>query len=316
MSVVTTTTNAATTTWLDRVGRANLVMMGLLLAAFLAVGYPWMWKQFGPWGFSAKHMEDWGHAYLVPLICIFYIWKRRDQFAALPVGSCWTGLPMMLMGLMCYFFFTVGFSNHMFQGFSLVLTLAGLVLTVLGPAIFKASFFPIAFLGFAVTISEMVMNKVTWGLKLLASEGGFAMLNMMGVETELVGGNRLDIWLPAEGIYHPLHVAEACSGMRMVVAFIALAVAMAFISCDKWWKRIALIELAIPVALLMNIVRVAVLGLMVRYVNPDLADGNAHTIIGTILLVPSLAFFFFCAWLLDRIVVDEAPERAKGGGST
>ena len=306
MSVVTTTTNTALSTWLDRIGRTNLVLMSLLLLAFTAVAFPWLWKQLGPRGFSARKPEDWGHAYLVPLICIYYVWKHRARFGRLPVITCWTGLPMMLVGLMCFFYFAVGYPNHMFQGFALVLTFAGLVLLTLGPAIFKASFFPIAFLGFAVTISEMVMNKITWGLKLLASEGGYAMLNMLGVETELIGGNRLDIWLPAESIYHPLHVAEACSGMRMVVAFIALAVAMAFLACDTWWKRIALIELAIPVALLMNIVRVAVLGLMVRFVDPDLADGNAHTIIGTILLVPSLALFFFCAWLLDRVVSDEA----------
>lgn len=305
MSVVTTTTNAPATSWVDRFGRANLLMLGMLLLGFAALGHGWIWKQLGPSGFSARAFEDWGHAYFVPVICIYYIWKNRETFARQPVETCWTGLPMMLVGLMCYFYFAVGYPNHMFQGFALVLVLAGLVLLVLGPRLFKASFFPIAFLGFGVTISEMVMNKVTWSLKLLASEGGYVMLNMLGVETELQGGNRLDIFLPAVSEYHPLHVAEACSGMRMVVAFIALSVALAFLACNQWWKRIAMLLLAVPVAVLMNIVRVAVLGLMVRFVDPNLADGHAHTIIGTILLVPSLFFFMFCVWLLDRAVEEE-----------
>ncbi len=95
----------------------------------------------------------------------------------------------------------------------------------------------------------------------------------------------------------------------MVIAFIALGVAVAFLSCKHWWQRIALILLAVPVALLMNVLRVAVLGVM-TLVDPDAAVGEAHTFIGTLLLIPAFAIFMACVWALNRMVVDD-PSRGK-----
>ena len=67
--------------------------------------------------------------------------------------------------------------------------------------------------------------------------------------------------------------------------------------------------LAGPVAVFMNIVRVAVLGLL-TLIDPNLAAGDAHTIIGTVLLVPSLGLFLGVVWALNRVVRDE-PESGK-----
>ncbi len=95
------------------------------------------------------------------------------------------------------------------------------------------------------------------------------------------------------GVEHPLNVAEACSGMRMVVAFIALAGAVALLSTREWWKRITLMMLSIPVALLMNVTR------------GDHGHGHAgrqrrprarRTLIGTLLLIPGLGLFTAVGW--------------------
>jgi hypothetical protein len=60
-------------------------------------------------------------------------------------------------------------------------------------------------------------------------------------------------------------------------------------------------------------VRVTVLGLL-TLVDPNLAAGNAHTLIGTILLVPSLALFLGVVWALNRVVDTSTGDDPGTGG--
>jgi exosortase len=186
----------------------------------------------------------------------------------------------------------------------MLLTLGGLVLLLFGPRVFGFTILPIAYLGFAVTISERVMIEITFRLQLLAARGSWILLNMLGIDTD-IEGNVLNVFQSSTGEMHPLNVAEACSGMRMVIAFIALAGAMALFSVTRWWKRVALVLLAVPVAVLMNVIRVAVLGLL-TLVDPDLASGDAHMLIGTVLLVPAFGLFLLGGWIINKVEPEEA----------
>jgi exosortase/archaeosortase family protein len=59
----------------------------------------------------------------------------------------------------------------------------------------------------------------------------------------------------------PLYVADACSGLRMVTIFCALAVAMVFLIERPWWDKLIILLSAIPIALIVNIVRITLTGL-------------------------------------------------------
>ncbi len=284
-------------------GPTGLAMSCLALIAFTAMFFRWMLKQHDhSWG----SLEDWGHAYVMPFLAGYLIWLKRAEIAAERVRPFWPGMAPFLLGLMSYLFFIVGVPNHMLQGAAMVLTLLGLALLVTGPLVFRHLFLPILFLLFAITISEQIMIKVTFQLQLIASKGAWLMLNIIGgifgflVDLE---GNTLTV------AGAKLNVAEACSGMRMVVAFYALAAAVGVMGCRHWWQRIALLLLAAPVAIFMNVVRVTVLGLL-SLRDPNLAAGDAHMMIGTLLLVPSLALFLAVVWTLNRLVDDEP---APGG---
>ncbi len=283
----------------------------LLGAAYVGLFFRWLHTQHL---FSSSHMEDWGHAYVIPLISGYMIWQMRHDLAKARTSVFWPGVAIVLLGVWCYFFFNMSpaVSNHMLQGASLVLTALGIALAILGPRVGLKLFLPIAFLVFAVTISERIMILVTWQLQLLASQGAFVALSAIGALfgfSAAVEGNILTV-ITGSGETHDLNVAEACSGMRMVIAFIALSGAVALLGADRWWQRVAVLLLAVPVALLMNIVRVAVLGIA-SIVDADLAAGDAHSLIGTFLLVPALALFLGAVWALKRIVRE--PEAAPAG---
>lgn len=272
-----------------------LVLSGTLTLVF----FRWLLKQHH---FSLKYMEDWGHAWFVPLIAGFVLWQQRERLAQTVREVFWPGLMPVVVGMACYFFFIIIVPNHMLQGGAMILTVFGLVLMLLGPSIMTVVFPAVAYLGFAVTISQQIMTKATFALKLIASSGAGVALDVLGslfrfdVETS---GNIITV-----GGF-PMNVAEACSGMRTVVAFLALAAAVALIACPHWWQRVWLVALALPIAIALNIVRVVVLGLMMLW-DPDLATGEAHTMIGTLLLVPGLGAFLLVVWALNRAVVDES----------
>lgn len=279
--------------------------IGLLLLAFVGLFYEWFYRQSL---LSADKMEDWGHAFIVPLISLYMLWQNRAAVLSTPVRVFWPGLLPLMLGIICYFFFVVSpaVSNHMLQGFAMLLTLAGAALLITGPAMFRHLFLPIAFLIFGVTISEQIMTKATFPLQLLASKGAGFILQTIAAATGSfmveVKGNTLELIYNGKTI--PMNVAEACSGMRMVVAFVALAAAVAIFSCKHWWQRIALLALAVPVALLMNVLRVAVLGLA-SLANPSFASGSAHMLIGTLLLIPGMFLFLGVVGILNRVVVDD-----------
>lgn len=294
-----------------RPGAALWVGVGVLAVAYAALFFRWFERQ-GLMSWNA--LDDWGHAFAIPLISGFFVWRRRAEILAAPPRVFWPGLAPFLLGILCYFYGVVAVQNHMIEGFAVLLSLYGLTMLMLGPAVMRWLFVPVAYLIFGITLAEKIMIEITFQLQLLASEGAWVLLggigSLFGFTVDL-DGNKLTIFEGAREI--PLNVAEACSGMRMVVAFYALSVWVAMTWCERWWQRIALFLLAGPVAVLMNIVRVAVLGLF-SLLDPELASGQAHTLIGTLLLIPSLGLYLGIAWVLNRLVVEPDAEATAAQG--
>lgn len=280
--------------------------MGLLLAAgFVALYFRWLYFQhLNSWTYPA----DWGHAYVVPLISGYLIWQRRDELAAAPYRPFWPALAPLLLAVVGYMVFVATHfrGGHMIQGWAVVTSIGAVSLLVLGPRAFGLLFLPIAFLVLGVTISQEVMIRLTAPLQLIASQGAYVVLSIIGALAGFsveIDGTLLKL-IDRVGEPHPLNVAEACAGMRMVIAFFALAGATALLGCRHWWQRIALMLLAAPIAILVNIGRVAVIGGL-SLIDQNLAGGQAHMLIGEVLLVPGLLLFLLVVWVLNRVVRDQ-----------
>lgn len=284
--------------------------VGLLGVVFSALFFRWFYRQGE---LSLDRLDDWGHSFVIPVISAYFVWRNRARLRATAPSVFWPGLGPFLLGIWAYFFSVVVVQNHMAEGFSVLLTLFGLTLLLLGPGVMRWLFLPIAYLVCGVTLAEKIMIEITFQLQLLASEGAWVMLGAIGLVSGFdvdLQGNTLYILRGGETI--PLNVAEACSGMRMVVAFYALSVWVALTWNREWWQRIAMVLLAGPVAVFMNMIRVAVLGIASLF-DADLATGQAHTLIGTLLLVPSLGLYLGISWVLNRIV--SGSDDAGGAGS-
>lgn len=280
-----------------RWGLGATAVVGL---AFVGLFFRWFWLQGK---LSAQAMEDWGHCLVVPLFALYLVWRDREAIARVRPEPYWPGLIAVLTGMAGYFFFVAGKWVHMGQGLALVLAAGGVVLLVLGTRMFRHLFIPVAFLFLMVQVADLWMTQLTAPLRTIAAIGGELGLGVLspifGYQIDR-GGNVLTITTRG-GAEIPLDIAEACSGMRMVMAFVALACVVAVLGCKAWWQRVALVLLAVPVAIVINVVRVVVLGVL-SLIDPGLAGGDAHMLIGTILLIPGFGLFWLTKWALERIM--------------
>lgn len=265
-------------------------------ASFCALFYHFLLNQI-----EISRDPDWSHAYLIPAISAYYIYENRGRILALPARANWLGLPLMLLGVGLYFFFTLGpTTNHTLQGAAMICTLLGLVLLLLGARLWWALMFPMLYLAMGVRMPPRLLLMVTPTLQVWASRGSYYLLNLLGYDTD-ISGTVLTVYHNGKTL--PLNVAEACSGMRMIVAFIALGIAMAFLTCKAWWQRLALIFMGVPVAIFVNVLRVASLGIA-STINPDLARGEAHIFIGTLWLIPAILIYLGLVWIVQHVFIN------------
>ncbi|QOJ16640.1 MAG: exosortase/archaeosortase family protein [Phycisphaeraceae bacterium] len=290
----------------DRAPRVAIAVV-CLLASFAFVFYHFFAKQVR-WAFEEP--ADWGHTLVIPAMAFYLAWIRRDELARVPFVTTWSGLAPILLGVAWYFFCWLGPSaivHHNLQQVGVGLTVFGLVLLFFGWKAMRYLWAPVAyFIVFGVTISTRLMNTVTEDLQDLAAYGSYLVLRVLQYDVDLAG-NTISIF--HNGVDHPLNVAEACSGMRMVVAMLALGVFLAFTGLSHVWQRVVVVLMAAPVALFVNILRVVTLG-MLSLIDSEFAAGDFHTFIGLLWLIPALLLYLGIMWVLRRLVVEEASQEA------
>ena len=224
------------------------------------------------------------------------------------------GLGVMVCALVAYVWSLYPISNHMAQGYSMILGLFGLVLFMLGPRAMAVLWLPIAYLVFAVKVSDRLWQQVAFQLQDIAATGSTialkALAAVMSFEVQSAG-NQITMWVPsgAAGTLteYPINIAEACSGLRMLMAFVALGTALAFAWERKWWQRLVIVLATVPIAVVVNIGRVTVIGLL-YLVDPELAQGDTHVFVGMLMLIPAALLLLGIGWAMDKIIIEEPTE--------
>ena len=256
--------------------------------------------------------SDWGHTLLIPAISGYFGWLKRDQLLAEPFRPSWWGIAVFVLGMSIYMLAAFGppaVQHHNVRGLGAATALLGGALAVFGLRSFRYLWFPWAYwLVFGQTISERLLSRVTERLQDWSAVGADILMNTCGIDVERVG-NVLTIHF-ADGTSHPLNVAEACSGMRTLMAFLAIGVAMAALGLNTWWQRVALVLAGIPISLFVNILRVTSLGLL-SIIDPNLSAGEFHSMVGLVWLVPAFLLFLGAMWVIRNLIIDE-----PGAGGT
>jgi len=240
---------------------------------------------------------------------------KRDFILAKPLSPSWIGIFIMVVGIAWYMFCNVGpagLAHHNIRATGLGITLIGLGVLLLGWRGMEYVWFPLFYmLIFAQTISERLMNLVTYRMQDISAKGAYVFLNLIGIQTDHAG-NVLTIFKDGEPVQ--LNVAEACSGMRMLVAFLALGVAMAYVSLPKLWQQIMLVALGIPISIFVNVLRVASLGILGMF-DQNFMSGEFHHMIGLVWLLPAFFSYLGALWILSQFLVEVDETKVKPNAS-
>ncbi len=285
-----------------------LLWSGLLLVAFSWIFWDFLQRQF--W-FAIQQQADWGHTLVIPFISGYFVWLCRGKLLRKPFRRAWSGIVLIFLGLGWYTLCALGptaMHHHNLMGFGVGLTLLGICLYLFGWRAMLYLWFPLVYLFiFGQSISDRFMEIITFKLQDIASVGSYYGLTLLGLDVTR-SGNTLEILY--NDTAHPLNIAEACSGMRMLMAFLALGVAMAYTGLPYLWQRISLVVLALPIAVFVNILRVMTLGLL-SIANTDFAAGDFHTFVGTLWLIPAFLMYLGIVWILKNLVIEEEEEEEE-----
>lgn len=269
------------------------VRLGLLATLFLVLH----WDILRRLAQFAWTDGNWSHAFLVPLFSLYFVYQRRDQLAEAEPRGCWWGLPVLIAGVGGYLAAVVAGQDTL-KGYAAIVELLGLALLLAGPAMMRWLWFPIVYLAFAVKIGEPAWGAIAGQLQQLAAHSAAVGLHAMGIEA-VVTETTIHLYRGLDQV-GALMVAEACSGMRMLMTFLALATAVAYLWQRPWWARLLLVLVTVPIAVVMNIARVVLLG-GIYLVAPQYASGDFHLMTGMLMLVPALGLFLLAAWGLEKL---------------
>jgi exosortase len=98
-----------------------------------------------------------------------------------------------------------------------------------------------------------------------------------------------------------LEVAEACSGIRSLVALLTLAIVFGYLVDPRTWVRACLAAAAIPIAIVANGIRVAGTGVAAHYYGAQAAEGFFHSFSGWVVFLAAFAILFVLERLLHLI---------------
>ena len=132
-----------------------------------------------------------------------------------------------------------------------------------------------------------------------------ALLNLVSGLEASAGGVVIDVVYKGVRLEPALDVAEACSGMRLLMAFLALGVAMAYLHYRPMWQRLILLASTIPIAIFSNVVRVTITGFIYILWDPKYAQGIYHDMLGMVMLPLAFSLYGLLAWFMANLITEE-----------
>ena len=283
----------------------------VLAGAFIAL-HSWQFKVL----YYQLQDPNWSHGFIIPLFSIYLLYCRYDQLAEARRRPSFLGLVVLVGGLAWMVVSVYPIQNFWLAQLSMVVMLFGLVLFTAGWEVIRLTWLPIVYLVLALPIPDSLYNRIALPLQNLAASASAAFLTAIGVELK-AQASQLMIQSYG-GNWYPVTVAEACSGVRSLMAFVALGVALAYLADRPVWQRMVLLALIIPVTVFMNMIRVTITCYMYVIDRPELGQKFMHTFLGMLMLIPAALVLWGFAKLLDALFeeenaaeIDESGEAAR-----
>ena len=262
--------------------RLALPLVVLAIVGILVVHFPTVESIVAIWWRS----ETFAHGFLIVPIVLALIWRRRRVLAALTPAPDWLGLAVLACAGAAWL---VADAGEVLVGkqLALVAMLWGCVIAVLGRAVARAIFFPLAFLLLGVPMGEALIPP----LMVWTADFTVTALQLSGIPVF------------REGMYFSIpsgdwSIVEGCSGVRYLIASFTVGVLFAYLSYRRTWKRLLFAASSIIVPIVANGFRAYLIVMIAHLSDNKLAHGIDHFIYGWVFfgIVMLLLFWIGSFW--------------------
>ncbi|MDF0596573.1 VPLPA-CTERM-specific exosortase XrtD [Psychromarinibacter halotolerans] len=239
---------------------------------------------------------EYSHGPLIPAISMYLFLRelraRPAPTDAVPVNRR-PGILMLMAGLL------IAVLGNLVQipdiaTYGLIVWVGGVMLVCMGWAQGKHHFLPVVHLVFMLPLPQFIYWKLSIFLQQVSSVIGVWFVSAAGVPVFLEG-NVIDL-----GVYK-LQVAEACSGLRYLFPILSFSYLFAILYRGPMWHKAVLLLSAAPLTVLMNSVRIGIIGILVDRYGIGQAEGFLHVFEGWVIFVCCIGILFLMAILLQRL---------------
>lgn len=222
------------------------------------------------WNSPTQYFE---HCWLVAPVAAFVLWRRRAEWGAVPRTCDARGWLLLVPALLVHATGAAAMVDS-WSAVGIVLAVPGAALLALGVRRLRGQWPVLGLVLFLVPLPIYVESRIAFALKEFAVGAGAAVANLLGA-----GVVRRGDLLQPEGLAGALYVADACGGLRSLLAMATLTWCVAFFAGGPGWRRrVLLLALGPLLAIGANVVRIAVLCLMARWFGVPFAEGTGHTL--------------------------------------
>ncbi len=236
---------------------------------------------------------EYSHGFIIPFISAYLVWRRRGEVASIEFsGGAWgplvvvAGVALEAAGELASVFPLIQYA--------FLVVFYGLVLSWCGTAVFRRLSMPLLILAFMVPLPQFIIAMLSGELQLLSSSFGVAVMRALGISVYLEG-NVIDL-----GGYR-LQVVEACAGLRYLFPLMTLGFIIAYMYRAPFWKRAVLFASSVPLTIVMNGLRIGLIGVAVDRWGQGMAEGFLHDLQGWMMFMVTAATMIGEMILLNRI---------------
>ncbi len=212
--------------------------------------------------------EEFSHGFLVPLVSLFLLWRKKEVIRQTPLQVCSWGLLVLAIGLLMQVA-SEWASVTFLKSLAVPVALGGLAWYLTGTRMMRVVLFPYLFLYFAVPWPDFMIELLSVPLQHFSAASSAMLLGLMGVPIERDG---VHMWTPRFDV----EVAVPCSGIRSMVAILGIAALVGYLTQGRLWAKGAVFLSGIPITMLANILRIAAIVVMGHYISADFAMTFFH----------------------------------------
>jgi len=268
--------------------RTDWQNLGGLFALAVCIGeIAGVWRSLNPL-LVAWNQPEYSHAwFILPLAAFIFVQRFRSVH---PDDNGAAGVLVAILSVVIMLF-AWATGSYTASVYGAIVGIIGFVWSSVGTEAMKTLMAPLVYLFFMMPLPVAVYISTSAEMQLLSSKLGMVLISLFHVPASLDGNV---IVLESAR----LEVAEACNGLRYLFPLVSFAFLTSMLVEDRFWKKALVLLSSVPIAIITNGGRIAMIAVLLDRFNVDTSTGSAHDFEGFTVFALCIALLFLEVWCL------------------